>query len=240
MNNAETVFLVRLSHEWFLPILLTTATASMGYFLCARSRNRLRAAHSQKYAIAQTASYFTGVLSAISFCALFASCLHIGCAAMLAREHICSSNLRELSMGALLYLQDYDETFPPREHWAELCAPPVNKAAGPEQRTPRADVFRCPCADGSRLSYAFNGQLGSTALADLAAPRYTVMIFDAEQPPGTRVSGRSLYGGKELLTNARHEGAFAVYVDGHGPSMPGHIGTSDSSWNPKVPAEPGR
>jgi prepilin-type N-terminal cleavage/methylation domain-containing protein/prepilin-type processing-associated H-X9-DG protein len=87
-----------------------------------------------------------------------------------ARQSSCSSNLKQLSLGILQYVQDYDETFPTGQQqnwdrtWVRIVQPYVKSI----------EVFRCPSDPvgvapgaygtdpffGTRVSYATNGLIG--------------------------------------------------------------------------------
>lgn len=76
-----------------------------------------------------------------------------------ARQASCLSNLKQIGLGLLQYLQDYDESFPPHErNWNQFHSRPVCQwaatAANPYLRFPvlihpylrNWDVYQCPSA----------------------------------------------------------------------------------------------
>jgi prepilin-type N-terminal cleavage/methylation domain-containing protein len=126
-----------------------------------------------------------GVLAAILF-PVFAQ------ARERARQTSCVSNTRQMSLGILMYAQDYDETLPPvayetasgdDEQWMELIEPYVKS----EQ------IFRCPSDSKSqRISYGLNELAfvdleddpddAPLSLASFQTPASTVMLGEV----GTR------------------------------------------------------
>lgn len=88
-----------------------------------------------------------------------------------ARKASCASNLKQIGLGSMMYVQDHDEAFPPAwEHrqdvyWYQMFAPYIKN----EQ------VFICPTAgeikdeDGNRIhsgGYAYNYRGGQTLVSD--------------------------------------------------------------------------
>lgn len=119
-----------------------------------------------------------------------------------ARQASCSSNLKQLALGALMYINDYDEKFPheysklnpaanwPLKQWHHDIQPYINNW----------QIFLCPSGGDSNLSsntppaaprkrvgysanrWLFYGNRSATASRNLATvthPAETVMIWDA-------------------------------------------------------------
>src|ERR687896_538918 len=75
-----------------------------------------------------------------------------------ARQVTCVSNQKELGLAFMMYVQDYDETFPPTDYdhpvegritWPTFINPyiraSIQKAAGqPENKGQKTSVFVCP------------------------------------------------------------------------------------------------
>lgn len=98
-----------------------------------------------------------------------------------ARQTVCASNLKQLGTAFSLYVQDYDETFPPTDYdvpvlgrytWPSLVDPYIKasivKVAGQlENKSQRKSVFICPNIDASLPDAAWvatNGTAASRAL----------------------------------------------------------------------------
>jgi prepilin-type N-terminal cleavage/methylation domain-containing protein/prepilin-type processing-associated H-X9-DG protein len=78
-----------------------------------------------------------------------------------ARQATCLSNLKQLGLAFMLYVQDYDETFPPTDYddpnvgrvtWPTLVDPYVKagivkKAGSLEDKSQKKSVFVCPSID---------------------------------------------------------------------------------------------
>ena len=82
------------------------------------------------------------------------------------RNAACKSNLKQLSLGLLMYAQDHDNRFPPAESWADAVRPYVRNR----------DVYECPAGGG----YAYNSELSNIALGDIRSPWNCPMLFDSD------------------------------------------------------------
>ncbi len=98
-----------------------------------------------------------------------------------ARQASCSSNLKQLALGALMYAQDYDELLMPRyynpgtppggRNWAQHLLQPYVK---------NLQVIECPSTKAR--SYGWNQvYLNYRPLAALAVPAETVMFCDVKR-----------------------------------------------------------
>jgi prepilin-type processing-associated H-X9-DG protein len=88
-----------------------------------------------------------------------------------ARSVQCLSNVKELGRALMMYVQDWDETYPPAESWSDGAARYL-------QPTEVQSLFRCPAA-ASPYSYAFNEALDRMPLRRLDAPTETVMLLES-------------------------------------------------------------
>jgi prepilin-type processing-associated H-X9-DG protein len=108
-----------------------------------------------------------------------------------ARATSCLSNVKQICMGALMFLQDNDEKFALQTDGYKAKLMPYIK---------NEKVFHCPSDKSGAVSYSFNENLQGVSLAAIQHPTETVMIYE----------GRN---GKLVF---RHEGkAAAGFVDGH-------------------------
>ncbi len=121
-----------------------------------------------------------------------------------ARQTSCLSNLKQIALGMLMYVQDYDEMFPGtgsytspdilmepggRMHWALVLQPYVNNT----------QLFGCP-SQGSRtivsgsnpssithpdwpagIDYAMNQHMNMIALGDIKRPSALLMLIDSKR-----------------------------------------------------------
>jgi len=125
------------------------------------------------------------------------------------RQVQCQSNLKQLSLGILMYVQDYDGRYPLAHNWA----------AGIDPYVKNAGVFRCPSRPDQPVGYAFNSNLGGQPYEGVESPAGTVMLFDSSagrtmrsqypyQLPSPADTGESWLG-------IHNGGANVVYADGH-------------------------
>jgi len=132
----------------------------------------------------------------------------------------CQSNLKQLALGCLMYVQDYDERFPPDADWATLIDPYIMNR----------QLHICPAATNEK-GYVRNPRLSDANLATVQYPAQTFLWWDAGVPvPGTTPSVGA--------TSPRHSGQdnFA-YVDGHvranNPSaLAGHLDPAGPGGTP--------
>ena len=113
----------------------------------------------------------------------------------------CMNNLKQLSLGIIMYANDNKDVFPSGTSWCDLIMP-YEKASQP---------FVCPQGKpGQRSHYAFNAKLAGRQLKDVQAPAETVLVFETD-------GGWNMAGGRELLPAIpRHGGAHAIgFADGH-------------------------
>ena len=127
-----------------------------------------------------------------------------------AHAQMCLTNVKQMSLGVIFYVQDYDETFPRSKNWMTDLKPYIKNAK----------VFHCPSVStfnegggGAEFGYAFNSPLSSLSLAKLDHPAQTGMIFDSSTL--TENASDPL---TSLPTPSRHNhetmNTFG-YVDGH-------------------------
>jgi prepilin-type processing-associated H-X9-DG protein len=125
-----------------------------------------------------------------------------------ARRSSCLSNQKQIALGNMMYVQDYDERFPMAASWQDGVDPYIK----------RDTVFKCPEAHyvtepSSPVvsSYAFNNELDMMKLARLAEPRDTVLTYDS-----TNFIRNSNDAITSLPTPGRHiTGNNISFADGH-------------------------
>jgi prepilin-type processing-associated H-X9-DG protein len=124
-----------------------------------------------------------------------------------ARAVSCESNVKQLCVGALLFLQDYDEVFKFKaEAFKKSIMPYVKNEA----------LFTCPADNDRADSYSFNKNLVGIASSRIRKPAETVMIYE----------------GKAGKLNFRHDGKATVgFADGHVKQFDG-TGAKALRWMP--------
>jgi len=88
-----------------------------------------------------------------------------------ARQTSCLSNLKQIGLSTMMYVQDYDETFPPREDWGADPNPPIGPwwilvnpyikvgvdPNNPYDQSKNGNFWRCPTdKNASAMSYTCN------------------------------------------------------------------------------------
>lgn len=108
-----------------------------------------------------------------------------------ARSLTCLSNEKQLALGVLQYVQDYDEMFPRKKTaYKELIFPYVKNN----------EIFTCPSDAKGTISYAMNSNMQGAILAAVNSPAQTVLFYE----------------GKNMQFDFKHDGRTAVaFADGH-------------------------
>jgi prepilin-type processing-associated H-X9-DG protein len=108
-----------------------------------------------------------------------------------ARGVSCLSNVKQIALGTLMYVQDYDEILPRRgTSYKKLIMPYIKN----EQ------IFTCPSDKPGTQSYTLNEQLLGVAETRIGKPAETVLIYE----------------GKQGQLDFKHDGKASVaFADGH-------------------------
>ncbi len=180
-----------------------------------------------------------------------------------ARQSACLSNVKQLGLGLMMYVQDYDETMIPY-----ATSPPGTSFTWPKLIEPyvkNLGIFDCPSSgrkfDGtSSYSVSYGGNVFSMtypnvwtfSMASFTRPSETVVFGDAcrahpTDPEALEYAGHYLVQLHPLATHSsnrgkwacRHnEGANCAYADGHAKWTPlstiPQITSDSAFWYPNV------
>lgn len=112
----------------------------------------------------------------------------------------CMSNMKQLSLGLMMYVQDYDEKFPPVIQWTPGVEPYVKNR----------DIYHCP-SDPGQHSYAMNANLCCGSLAAVAEPAKITMLFESNLHKPNAAGTATV-----VAKPPRHEGMNNYsFTDGH-------------------------
>jgi prepilin-type processing-associated H-X9-DG protein len=84
----------------------------------------------------------------------------------------CISHMKQVSLACLMYLQDYDERFPPATQWMDVTYPYIKNE----------DVYRCTVVTETNkkgYGYGFNRRLDRFPSAKIEVMDKTVMLFES-------------------------------------------------------------
>jgi prepilin-type processing-associated H-X9-DG protein len=134
---------------------------------------------------------------------------------------VCLSNVKNISLALQMYVADNDDRLPPADGWGD----------GLYEYVKNREVFNCPHAAGPEGSHAYNASLDGVALAALADPGQTIVVFESD-------SGWNAVGGPELLPDIpRHSGGDHYgFADGHVEGLP-RKQNPDGTWAKEPEAE---
>ena len=100
-----------------------------------------------------------------------------------ARSASCQSNCRQIANAALMYAQDYDETF--FGYWAgidrKVLLYPYTKSGASNAQMDANQIWYCPSVKNptQQASYGINSSLNFVNLAQIQQPTDTVLVCDA-------------------------------------------------------------
>lgn len=160
----------------------------------------------RKYRQRRLSSGLIGVVAALILCSGVGGMIvwHIFAQAQdKAPTASCQSNLKQISLGILMYAQDWDENLPPAPQWA-------TQAGTYTKYNANAPLWHCPTAT-SPYSYAMNRALAGVSMSEINEREKTITLFESD------ASIWNMTGGKEILPKpGRHNGRgnFAL-LDGH-------------------------
>lgn len=115
-----------------------------------------------------------------------------------AQNASCQNNIKQLSLGVIMYMQDYDEKMPPVDKWSDVIEPYVKSRS----------IFICPGESALPCGYSFYNRLDRASLKKIVRPADTPMLFDSAGGWNSTLSIDRVL--------ARHNGGYnCSFVDGH-------------------------
>ena len=146
-----------------------------------------------------------------------------------ARRASCQSNLKQIGLGMMMYIQDYDERYPMAE-WTVL---PSVDGAWPVLLQPylkSTQIFHCPSDSADEgSSYILNNYFEEWSEASVDSPTTTLLITE----------GQLFTGGSYSMTNAATSYGlnvdYTLYnqtgrINDPTKHLPRHLGTSNILW----------
>ena len=143
-----------------------------------------------------------------------------------ARQTSCLSNVKELGLGLLMYIQDYDELFPGRYVslvYPDYVAPYKAWYLVIDPYIKNTQIWRCPSDPTRTLGYGYNTMatngypMGTGGpLAKIRYPSEMGMLFDTIRAPTAYNSGSYDWPTWSGYYPGLHNGGInVVHVDGH-------------------------
>ena len=116
-------------------------------------------------------------------------------------REMCISNLKQIGLGTMQYVRDYDELYPRAPNWSDDLGPYTKNTA----------LFLCPERRAALQGYAFHRGAAQRNLAMFRVASKTVIFFDSEGPKRNTCDE-----GDSLPRPARHfEKHGILFGDGH-------------------------
>jgi prepilin-type processing-associated H-X9-DG protein len=117
-----------------------------------------------------------------------------------AQQSACMSNLKQLGLAFMMYLQDREGLLP-EENWVAEVMPYINNAK----------VFVCPSREHLPVGYALNEKIVGMDINALEASPQTVLAFESN------VGGEAPVGGADDVPpeGVHNSGINVLYADGH-------------------------
>ncbi|MDQ2799523.1 MAG: DUF1559 domain-containing protein [Armatimonadota bacterium] len=88
-----------------------------------------------------------------------------------ARLASCESNVKQIDLGLMQYVQDHNEKYPPSASGFKATIFPYIQSE---------TVFHCPTDTGGTVSYSFNQKLQGVSIDKLNAPANTVAVYEGK------------------------------------------------------------
>jgi prepilin-type processing-associated H-X9-DG protein len=99
------------------------------------------------------------------------------------KAKVSMTNMKQLSLGVLMFAQDYDDRYAFAPQYLQEAILPYVKSK---------ELFLVP---GSQEAYSFNANLSDQSIADLKEPSKTVMFYEgADEKPTFRYDGKAAIG----------------------------------------------
>ncbi len=149
-----------------------------------------------------------------------------------ARRSSCTNNQKQIGIGILQYIQDYDETMPqqPNNDSQTVSVPPGTGLSIADRIHPymkSSQAWTCPSTSGAAIySYHYSGCMNGVSAADIVRPAETHLLRD----PGNNFRNAGIYLRPQMACDAatilgernglrgsklHFDGHNHLFVDGH-------------------------
>lgn len=117
------------------------------------------------------------------------------------RQAACQTNLKQMGLGFMQYIRDYDEMCPPARNWSDVLDP----------YTKSRQIFQCPDRGNRASGYAYREWFSTMNQSVVEDTAKTIMVFDSDLPMRFAADN-----GESLPRTPRHpKGNNLLFADGH-------------------------
>ena len=85
-------------------------------------------------------------------------------------EAACQSNMKQLGLGIMMHVQDFDEVFTLTDDWVQQLLPYVKNEV----------ITKCPAGENKNTAYSINNGLKGKKLVDLRGREHVIMVYEGQ------------------------------------------------------------
>ena len=159
-----------------------------------------------------------------------------------ARQASCQSNLKQISLGCIMYASDYDQRTVVNSwqngSWGPLPVQQMDAFHRMFSYTKNVQIYRCPSSSSTAVrpetagnwvqipygSYGYSGWVSGRAEADIQSPAELFLVMDA-----VKFWNHVCQNARRLCYRHNSQGDFA-YVDGHVKTQPSRSAKPTDWW----------
>ena len=124
----------------------------------------------------------------------------------------CQSNLKQIELGMMQYVRDYDEQFPRAKDWADALRPYTVRASNSRESAEFQLRMRCPTTDSY---YALNVYYAQISMAQDSSPRTSPLVFDIRNGILNQSDNGANWPVSPVHTTLQTTGNNVLFGDGH-------------------------
>ncbi len=124
----------------------------------------------------------------------------------------CQSNLKQIGLGMMQYIRDYDEKYPRANDWALALRPYLVSSARSVESAQFQSLMRCPATDGY---YALNSYYAQISMIQDKNPRSSPLVFDVRNGQLNQSDNGKSWPIPPIHTTLQTSGNNVLFADSH-------------------------